>query len=222
MLMHDDRKVEKTLIKAFQEKGSIFAWKLENSHIKKADLKPHKITENYMTFELGPESRVVIDDLWDSKRDLKIYFEEDGLFAVTRVLEEYENFLRVSKPSVHEFEERRNQSRHLVDDFKIKLTNNEGKTLIKNATDLGPGGFSIVLMKSESNPFKQTGEAEVELVKSEKKSRVKIIKEDMIRPFEYSATPYGGRRLAFSFVDKDNEVSAELNKIFERLSKSRI
>lgn len=222
MLMHDDRKLKNTLVKAFQTKGSTFAWKLENSQIKKANLKPFKITENYMTFKLAPEARVLIDDLWDSKRDLKLYFEEDGLFALARVLEEGEDFIRVSRPSVHDFEERRDQNRHFIDDFKVKMTNHDGKTIIKNATDLSAGGFSVVLMKSEANPFKESGQAVVQLVQSAKKADVKMIKEEMIRPFEYSATPYGGRRLAFSFVDKDNEVSEELNKIFERLSKSGI
>lgn len=220
--MQDDRKLEHSLIKSFQKNGLVFAWKLENSQIKKANINPHKITENHMIFKLDAESRVLIDDLWDSKRDLKLYFQEDGLFVLTQVLEEHYESIKVSRPSLYDFEERRDQKRHFIDDFKVKITDQNGKSIIKNATDLGPGGFSIVLMKSESNPFKPNKEAIVELIQSKKKTNVVVIKEDLIRPFEYSATPYGGRRLAFSFVDKDNEVSKQLNKIFERLSKSGI
>jgi|GEM_PF-5658249 hypothetical protein len=220
--MDDDRKLNDTLRKAFLSNSSVFAWKLEDTQIKKANLSPFKITEKYMTFKMDDESRYLINDLLDSKRDLKLYFEDQGLFVMSKVLEEGDIYLRVSRPEVYDFEERRSETRHFIDDFKVKITDSNGKAIIKNATDLGPGGFSIVLMKSESNPFKNSEHTEMELVKAKKRAKVEIIKEDKIEPFEYSATPYGGRRLAFSFIDKDNEVSRELNKIFERLSKSRI
>lgn len=220
--MHDDRKLDQALKRSFQDKNPVFAWMLENSQIKKAQLQPYKITDKHMTFSLSEESRFLIEELWDSKRELKLYFEKDGLFVASRVQEVDETQLRVSRPHLHDFEERRDQKRYLIEDFKVKIESGDGKALIKNATDLSLGGFAVVLMKSESNPFEQGETVEVELVRAQKKAHAKVVKEDLIVPFEYSATPYGGRRLAFSFVEKDNEMSCELAKVFEKMSKTGI
>lgn len=220
--MHDDRRLNQSLKKSFQNKNPVFAWGLENSQIKKAQLQPYKLTEKYMIFNLSEESRLLIEELWDSKRELKLYFEKDGLFTASRVQEVGETQLRVSRPHLYDYEERRDQNRFLIEDFKVKIESANGKTLIKNATDLSLGGFAIVLMKSESNPFEPREVVKAELVRVQKKAKVKVVKEDLIKPFEYSITPYGGRRLAFTFVDKDNEISAELAKVFGKMSKTGI
>lgn len=217
--MDDERKLGHTLKKAFQDKGSVFAWRIENSQIKKAQLYPYKITDQYMTFKLDEEARFLIDDLWDSKKELKLYFEKDGLFAVTKVLEFDQTYLRLRWPELHEFEERRDQKRHFLSDFRVKIEGHNEKSIIKNATDLSEGGFSIVLMKSEQNPFKNIEHVYVTLIEKQKKATATVIKEDYIKPFEYSSTPYGGRRLAFKFIEKDNEISNILKEILNGVEK---
>lgn len=215
--MKDQRNLSPTLLNLFERKEIALAWSLEGHQFKQVNLVAQKISKDYLTFSFNEIQRPFLDPLISIDRKIKIHFPDEGLFALCSVKEISSSKITLSHPILHEFEDRRKiERKNLENQLNALFVIEKKQVLRKNISDIGSGGFSIILMKSESNPFKRIKNADVEIEDIGLKAKVELVAEDKMEPFKWEDTPYGGTRLSFKFSDADDRFKAILDVFLAR------
>lgn len=219
--MKDERKLESTLQKILQNQATAIAWSLRDETLNQVQMKFSHYNSHSLFFEYEDIQKPYLLKLIGLERKIRIYIESEGLFLFCKVKEEGERILCLGKPELHEFENRRVVTRTAdISGLNVQILRDDKIILSKNCTDIGPGGFSIVLMKTEKNPLKDIQETSAIIEKIGIHSQVQILSADKINPFEWENTPYGGTRLSFKFLDESDKLKSKLIKYLEKYKKA--
>lgn len=219
--MKDERKLDSTYQKILQSKPSAIAWSLQDQTLHQVNLKFSHYNKDSLYFDYEDIQKPYLRKIIGLEQKIRIYIESEGLFLFCKVKEEGPTKLCLSKPELHEFEDRREELRAGdLNDLKVQILENEKILISKNCTDIGLGGFSIVLMKTEKNPLKEETEKTAIIEKMGIQSKVQVLAEDKIKPFEWENTPYGGTRISFKFLDVSDKLKIRISKYLEKYKKA--
>lgn len=215
--MKDQRQLTPTLYEIFKNQDSALAWSLEFNSLKHVNLTTQKITKDFMFFGFEDSFKALLEPLISVERKLKIHFPKSGLFVLAYVKESSNNNIITSHPIIHEFEDRRKVRRNSLEgNLQVRFFNDKKQVLLKNISDISGGGFSVILMKSEANPFKNSQMIDVEIEELGLKEQVEIISDEKIELYKWEDAPYGGTRLSFKFCNSSDRFKELLNVFIDR------
>ncbi|OUR93021.1 hypothetical protein A9Q84_21190 [Halobacteriovorax marinus] len=218
-LIKNEKKDQTTeqILEAYKSKYSVYAWGSFGGHVIKADLEFKTIKFNQKKIVLVPTklSRSYLEDLLGGSGKLNIAIPQMSLLFEAEYLK-YDDDLTITFPLFHKFYDRRKSER--VDPFiplQLKM-NYKGITYKKTCSDIGVGGLSIILSRSEMTRFMVNDEIkDVELSFPLKNMIVEVKVASLVKlnPYKDEKHPYGGSRLSLSFSGNTTLVKKEVLRL---------
>jgi hypothetical protein len=205
------------ILEAYKSKYSVYAWGSFGGHVIKADLEFKTIKYNQRKIVLAPTSlsRSYLEDLLGGSGKLNIAIPQMSLLFEAEYLD-YNKELTISFPLFHKFYDRRKSER--VDPFiplNVKFCY-KGITYKKLCSDIGVGGFSLILSRSEMTRFmvgEEVKDVELSFPMKTMAITVKVANLVKLDPYKDENNPYGGSRLSLSFDGNTNLVKKEVLKL---------
>ncbi len=208
--------IKQTLISCQKESMQVFTWAMNSTQIVKAELKIKLIDVKTKKIHLvpDPKSKPYLDDMIGGLGRLNFIIPEKS-FIFDCEVQQYDDdgVLVVTFPKYYRFYERRRFER--IDPFipiKVELSY-KNKTIQKDCLDIGIGGFSLVFSKTEIISFKKGEILEnvtITRIMDKNTANVKVANILKLKPFTLENCPYGGTRVAFSFVEPHKKLKESI------------
>ena len=211
--------VLETLKRIQQSNQLVIAWYSFNGHVIQAELNIKAIRKdrNELVFVPKWDSLDYLQQLISGQGKISFFAPEDSLvfIAELRLLGD-DGLLTVSMPEKHFFHDRRKDQR--VDLLSSLWVSFEKSSLKKRCLDISGGGFSIVVSQAERMLLKQIGSSvSLNLGENCLNLEIELSNELKLRPYMLEKCPYGGFRLAFSFINLNDLLKKRLNDFLAHL-----
>lgn len=202
-----DKKFDRMMIEAIQKKYSFFAWNSLNGVIEKIEFvsKAYRYDYNEIELEMSNLTNQKISSIISGDKLVNFYIPELSIsFTSELKIIKDEARLRVYLPKEYSFYDRRAYDRVEPDQTCfVQLEMNKLKNK-KSIFDIGLGGFSIILPKSDKffvEKGKEIANIKIEIPGFVFNVKAVCVNNIIIDRFKVDSLPYGGFKLAFKFSE---------------------
>lgn len=208
-----------SLLKIQKNNQIILAWYAFNGHLLQAELRLKTIRKDRNDLVLVPQwdSLDYLQQLISGQGRINFYVPDESLVFISELkLLDEQGILTVGMPEKYFLHDRRRDQRiDLLPSLSISF---EGISLAKRCLDISSGGFSLVISQQERRLFKLS-EYQVTLTNGELSLQLEanLSNELKLRPYMLDKCPYGGFRLAFSFLNMNDLTRKRLDDLIAHL-----
>ena len=185
------------------------------------DLKTYRKSRNELEFNFDSGERKQLERLLDGSGTLDFVFKEQKLAFSVQLKKILDKSILVTYPFCLYCEDRRSGERKELDTPILVNLTVKNRSLLKRCFDLGDGGFSLVIHKTDNIVLSEgmvLPDTKFELMGKEYKVTAKVVRKIDLKKIDSDNFYYGGYRVSFQFINMDDILKQRLKNQIQAMN----